>query len=1153
MGLARTPPPRPITSSPIKPIITQNQHQHPSEPKPSPSPSKQEPSKPIEPTLFNSIASSPPIQTNPKLKCKFITKTNPSNSKKPSIIKPSTLIPKPTDPPPTPNHHKRLISNDLIHQDPFKKNSKLQRSPPTSTSNLHHPPNSPPPQSQSQDPQAIPSTTLSQFQPTTHPPHPQSHLPQSHLIKPSSIPVLIRPPSPTKLSHESHLPIPSTSTSTSTLPDHRIQINCHPSSDLTEQLHPHQHLEYPSHIKDSSPSLTHPPSGSTVGIYLQQPLIPDPSNQLKEELSKIQIESKLQRETILESQTRLIEQSKELSKEIEKRKSTEERLNQIEFELNQKLQKLHDLESLKPNQNLLEDHTEISTETVLINGLSEKEKMMYEDRIHQLEARVQQLEYLNHQLDLTQDAKEHEVQREALWAQTGLDSESDAHSPKHEPERLAKVREIEHRYDLLRTNTVISDLECQLKISSVDQELLKLRLESQERDRRSIVEKVEKFQSDLNRQHQRLISELNQLNVKDQEWAKIGAEFEGLLEIERREKEELKESIVAGIEPKIELNSLKYEMSKVEQNLRLAESEVKKVEQNLHLSELEVGRLKIELSNSESRVNSLEDDLNGSKLHVKELVTENQSLRRAHHDLNQTYEIILTELKESHSVVSEMEEQIGTLNRQLRISHRESREHSNSLQSVKKPEEFNKNETGTMSERSNPIHKAGKPLGEGSKKNNVEVKGGKKSNVTVTKKVTGKSRKGPIRSDKKADDRFEVISDSEHEEREIDLNRMITNGGWISISGCITKPDQPPEHDEDEDHEIGSMNGSAKEEPAPPTKATKATRGRKKAAATGSRAKPATKPIKGRPRKPVLDPVIIEDHESPGHIGKISTPLLEGHSPRSELDLEGLPSSPAALSHPTVKKANIKGKGKAESEEEGLDEDVNVRARKRNREEREEEEEEIGVKKIKGRKKQEKEGCSESVEEGCSEEKEEGDGEMRRGVKKVKGKKKKERVEDEGSEGCDEEAEEEKVEEVREGKGVKKAHVKNVKPRARAKVVKKKVVEENEKEEVLGGGGGGQEEGGAEEGATATATTTAAATAIDGIGNPTSKKRKIFGLKNHHRVTGVGPRILNWSGNQEDLDNDQNMLGLPPELSPVKRNETKSNEIGILLLGKKVN
>ncbi|KAG0150053.1 hypothetical protein CROQUDRAFT_668755 [Cronartium quercuum f. sp. fusiforme G11] len=108
------------------------------------------------------------------------------------------------------------------------------------------------------------------------------------------------------------------------------------------------------------------------------------------------------------------------------------------------------------------------------------------------------------------------------------------------------------------------------------------------------------------------------------------------------------------------------------------------------------------------------------------------------------------------------------------------------------------------------------------------------------------------------------------------------------------------------------------------------------------------------------------------------------------------------------------------------------------------------------------------------------------------------------------------------------AIVKARKPKAKGKVKEKEIGEDDEGEQTVIG--------------------------KESAENPTIKRRKIFNLKNKSKLGNSGGITLNWNEGNNEIEGDNNMLGLPPELSPVKKGGVGINNqiLGNGLIGRGV-
>lgn len=335
----------------------------------------------------------------------------------------------------------------------------------------------------------------------------------------------------------------------------------------------------------------------------------------EEQVSSLKAE--LQAVTRLKVEEETLTTSKQLQNEIEMRTLAEARLVETTAFLQTALKAKIELEDRllaemavqKPREPM--DAADTTTQTEPNSGLTEQQLAIYDNQIARLMEENRQLKWINNRAELMKEIATRETKLQHISGYVGADAQSCQLAPGSESARLVQLKEVEHHYDLLRANTTIADLHCQLDVAKIDQGLLELRLEEQVREHSCVLRNVEQFQSEVKTQHQRLITQLKELHIKDHEWTRIGANFEGLLEIERREKEEILKSMESAvIEPKIEINSMKYRLVKVEQNLLASETKVTRLLACLAEKDAQIHVLIEESAQSRAQVEELQDKKN---------------------------------------------------------------------------------------------------------------------------------------------------------------------------------------------------------------------------------------------------------------------------------------------------------------------------------------------------------------------------------------------------------------------------------------------------------------------------------------------------------------------------------------------------------------
>jgi hypothetical protein len=221
-----------------------------------------------------------------------------------------------------------------------------------------------------------------------------------------------------------------------------------------------------------------------------------------------------------------------------------------------------------------------------------------------------------------------ELTREVEESQRAWDREWDG-SREKEFDRV----KLEER--LLSIESSSKDREVEVQLKSLELKNLDNQLSIKDHQCWELVERINEYQRQNVSWSQGLVAELDQLRITNAEWAQIGQNFESLIEIERREKEELQgryelELRQSQLEPNFEINALKYQLVKAENRAERLDEQLReladqsKTFQAQLISETALkDKLTRELELSECRVKSLADqitDLNNSlsQLHKSE-------------------------------------------------------------------------------------------------------------------------------------------------------------------------------------------------------------------------------------------------------------------------------------------------------------------------------------------------------------------------------------------------------------------------------------------------------------------------------------------------------------------------------------------------------
>jgi len=271
-----------------------------------------------------------------------------------------------------------------------------------------------------------------------------------------------------------------------------------------------------------------------------------------------------------------------------------------------------------------------------------------------MEHRIEELQDL---INILQTEKlMNELERELEESQRAWDRQWDGSREKD----LDRIRLEEQ----IRSTQSASDIrEMELALNSLDLKNMENQLSIKDYQCQELIETINQYQRQSHSRDQVLSGELERLRIINAEWAQVGQNFESLMEIERREKEELQgrfevELRQTQLEPSFEINTLKYQLVKAENRAERLEEQLSEVVEQSKTFQAELitqsslkDKLARDLELSECRIKSLSD----------QILDLNNSLSQLHKGEESNQRTLLQDLLAARSALAEKELEIINL------------------------------------------------------------------------------------------------------------------------------------------------------------------------------------------------------------------------------------------------------------------------------------------------------------------------------------------------------------------------------------------------------------------------------------------------------------------------------------------------------------
>jgi chromosome segregation ATPase len=222
-------------------------------------------------------------------------------------------------------------------------------------------------------------------------------------------------------------------------------------------------------------------------------------------------------------------------------------------------------------------------------------------RIEELEDLVKLLESEKLMNELTRELEEHQRAWDHEW----------------DGSREKELNQTKLEKHVQSMQSSLEDREFQLALNSLKLRNMENQVSIKEYQTQELVKWMNEYQRQNQSREQVLSSELERLRMTNTEWAQIGQNFESLIEIERREKEELQgrfemELRQNQIEPNFEINTLKYQLIKAENRAEQLEEQLTETAQQSNTIQTQLiaqsalkDKLSRELELADCRIKSL--------------------------------------------------------------------------------------------------------------------------------------------------------------------------------------------------------------------------------------------------------------------------------------------------------------------------------------------------------------------------------------------------------------------------------------------------------------------------------------------------------------------------------------------------------------------
>ncbi|PLW46834.1 hypothetical protein PCASD_06019 [Puccinia coronata f. sp. avenae] len=290
-----------------------------------------------------------------------------------------------------------------------------------------------------------------------------------------------------------------------------------------------------------------------------------------------------------------------------------------------------------------------SRESNTINLTSNVQIMTH--RIEELEDLVKILETEKLINELTRELEEHQRAWDHEW----------------DGSREKELNQTKLEKHVQSMQSSLEDREFQLALNSLKLRNMENQVSIKEYQTQELVKWMNEYQRQNQSRQQVLSSELERVRTTNTEWAQIGQNFESLIEIERREKEELQgrfemELRQNQIEPNFEINTLKYQLIKAENRAEQLEEQLTETAQQSNTIQTQLiaqsalkDKLSRELELADCRIKSLSGQISDLTHSLSQLHKGEESNQRT----------LLQDLVAARTALAEKEHEIMNLSARL--------------------------------------------------------------------------------------------------------------------------------------------------------------------------------------------------------------------------------------------------------------------------------------------------------------------------------------------------------------------------------------------------------------------------------------------------------------------------------------------------------